>query len=206
MNDLPGAPFVAIVQKGEQVADRESLGPLDLDRARDDVPQRRFVQLPNHAALRVDALRDAVTPPPRRKKHRRFGIGEQIVERRPPQAPELQHVLETLGGQDREARALALEQGIGPDRRAVHESLHLRPRAVCPRQNRFHSVQDALHEVDRRRRNLGHLREAAIRGRHDIGERAAHVHTNPVQGFRGMPFLIILHALIASINDCVSRA
>ena len=58
-------------------------------------------------------------------QRRGLGPGE-VVELRHPQRADLQHVAEALGGDQPDARALVLEDGVGRDRRAVADFLDRR--------------------------------------------------------------------------------
>ena len=54
------------------------------------------------------------------RHQRRRPVAGEGVELRAVLAPDLDHVLEAPVGHQHDARALALEQGVGPDGRAVH--------------------------------------------------------------------------------------
>ena len=118
---LADALLVLGVQEREQQADGDGV---DLGLA-----QRLDRRL---EALLVERLELAVRPHPLADgeaavaRHERLGaaLGE-VVERGQVLARELDQVAETLGGDERGARAAALEQRVGGDRHAVREGGHL---------------------------------------------------------------------------------
>ena len=128
-----------------------------------------------HLAARVEPLADAEPAPTRREEGRRLRIHLEVVHARALLPPELEHVLEALGGEHGGDRALLLEDGVGGDGGAVDEALDVgRPRAG-QREHAGDRGADALEEILGRARHLGEREAARVVEGHDVGEGAADV-------------------------------
>ncbi len=152
--------LVRRVAEREQEADRDCL--------RIDVAERRDVE-------RGD---DAVRPHPLAhgvallERDERLGVVDvEPVEVRPVLASQVQKVLEALGGDERRARSLPLEQRVRRDRRAVGEPLDIR--APCGLEHESGCLDDRLH-LPRASDHLRRVERSAVE-QHGVGERAAHV-------------------------------
>ncbi len=124
-------PLVLRVKEREEQADRDRL---DLGRAHglDRLPERALVERP-HDALRAHPLPHG--EPQLARDERRGPVRRQVVERRAVLPPDLDHVAEPLGGDERGSRAAPLEQRVRRDRRPVREHAdrpRSRPRAAPP--------------------------------------------------------------------------
>ena len=138
------------------------------DRLRVDLGQAREVERCDDA-VRANALVHAEAT---LQRDERLGVVDvEAVEVRPVLAPEMQEVLEAPGCDERRPRALALQQRVRRDRRAVREPLERR-RACC--------VENEPRRLDHRPLLLGagrHLRrvQPAVREQHRVGKRPADV-------------------------------
>src|SRR5436190_175802 len=115
---LRGGPFVRWTPKGKQKADRDRLGP----GAADAVPQapKFSPRWPLHDAA-VSGCPFLHSEPQRARHKRRLALDVQVVEPRPRLAADLDQVLETLGGDQRNASALPFKQRVRPHGRAVDD-------------------------------------------------------------------------------------
>ncbi len=106
--------LVAWITEREERADGNGLG-IELGQR---VERERLAH-----AVRADALTDAVAPLERDQRLRM--LGAQPVEMRTRLPAKVQQVLEACRRDERRPRALALEQRVGRDRRAVREAFDL---------------------------------------------------------------------------------
>ena len=139
--------------------------------------------LPRRAAAQrtgggTDPLRDSRATAPGGEKYRRLGDHEEVVHARALLPADLQHVLEALGHQETDARALLLEDRVGGDGRAVHEAIDVPRRLAAQLQHRLDSGQDSSDEILRRR---GHLRgpDPVPPAADHVGEGASDVDPDP---------------------------
>jgi hypothetical protein len=130
-----------------------------------------LVQLSADRPVGVDALVD-LDPEPPRHQGRRPPPGE-VVHRRARFAPDVQLVTESARGHDRDATALALQQRVGRDRRAVEQRVE--PGRATGRQHVADQPVDRGPQDLRRRENLvDQDRAVAVDGDH-VGEGPADV-------------------------------
>ena len=166
-----------VVQEGEHEADRDRIH-LEGPDARDHRIQPGLVERRCDLALGVDPLPDLEAPAARHQH--RWGVLEEVVKVRAGRAPQLQHIAEPLGGDERDLGALRFQQRIGDDRGGVGDE---RDRsgvdAVVPHR-RPYAVYHRGAEIARRGRHLGDARAPALLVQHgDIGERPADIDPDP---------------------------
>ena len=137
--DLGGAALVRGVGVAVQEHDGDRGDALGGDRARGGA-HRRLVERLELVAVVVDApgdLEDLLG----RHRPLRLDPGEQAGRARDVLAADLQHVLKPVGDQQRRRAALALEDQVGRDRRAVqHARDVVAGEAACDRK----TVRDAV--------------------------------------------------------------
>jgi hypothetical protein len=110
-----------------------------------------------------------------RRDHGRRVPDAEPVELGPRLAPELLQVGEALGGDQRGARGLALQQSVGAHRHTVHEALHVGSARAGALERLFDRGHHALRLVVRRGGRLAS--HDAVGGQQDgVGEGAAHIH------------------------------
>ena len=139
----------------------------------------RNVQGGHNGAVRRDALLDLEGI--RATDHRFRLLIEQVVNPLAVVALQLQQIAEPLGHEEGNPRALALEDGVGGDRRTVDQVLdrtELDAGGVKRRQRAFIGTR-------RRARHLGHGHLALI-DRDEVRERPADFYPNP-QLFNPLP-------------------
>ena len=176
LDDLFHPLLMRGVAVGVQEQDGDRLHPL-LDSIGDGGAHLLLVERDQHLALRVDTLADLVAQVA--LDQRLMPAEEQIVGFRPIDAPDLVDVAKALRGDERAARAAALEDGVDRDRRAVEEELG---RAEL-RSGLGHAILDAGDQPRRRRQRLpqrqlpGGLVESG-----NVGESAADIggESNPI--------------------------
>ena len=181
---LEGAPrrlLVAGVAIGMEVAhrDRGAAGALEPLDARS---QRAWVERRGDLAVEADPLLHAE---PARARHERNGRRHaQVVAVLLEPFAHLDHVAMSLGGQHADGGALALEEGIGRDGRAVDDEVRglqegAKIEAVLAREQ-----GQALHDAERlvlgRRGGLGHGDAALHVRRDEVGEGPAHVYPDAI--------------------------
>ena len=165
---LADAALVVGVQEREQQAHRDRLDvrlAQRVDRLGDAVLVERL-----DLAVRAHALAHGEAQVAR---HERLGaaLGE-VVEGRAVLARELDQVAEALGGDERGARAAALEQRVGGDRHPVREGRHV---------GGLDGLEAAHHPfrlILGRARHLGGQDSPTIE-RHQIGEGSSNIDTDP---------------------------
>ena len=123
LHDLLRADLVRRVAVGVQEQDGDRLHA-GRDRLARDPAHLLLVERDQHRALRVHPLHDLEAHVA--VDQRRVLLEEQVVGLRPVDAADLVDVAEALRGQQRAARALALQDGVDGDRGAVQEQ----PRGV----------------------------------------------------------------------------
>ena len=184
------------IAKREEIADRDRLDSFLLDQTRHGLAHPRLVERNDNRAIGIDSLGDSRAAAPGGEKDRRLGGHEEVVHARALLPADLQHVLESLGHQETDARALLLEDRVGGDGRAMHEAIDVPRRCAAQCEHRLDSGQDSGDQILRRR---GHLRgpDAVLPAADHVGESAAYVNSDPVAGLR----FIVFHHPIASIHD-----
>src|SRR5262245_12714837 len=94
------------------------------------LPHRLDVQRLQHLPLGVQAFAYAKAPAPRYQWPR---LGQvHVIEARSDLAPNLQDIAEPLGRQHAQAGSLALDEGIGRDRRRMHYQAYCLSPNVAP--------------------------------------------------------------------------
>ena len=121
-------------------------------------------------------------------------VARQIVQRRPVLAPQPQEVFESGGGDERHARAAALEESVRGDRRAVHEHVDgdagrgtgdtsarcTPPPSPIPHPDQcIDRPKQAHRRIPGRTRHLADLEAAVGCDRDEIGKRPADVDADP---------------------------
>jgi hypothetical protein len=171
-HECGGAPLMRGVGVAVQEADRDRVDALGLELARGRA-HRRLVERLDFAAVRRQPpgdLEDALG------RHRALGLlpPEHVGAARDVLPADLEHVAEAHRGDESGRGALALEDHVGRDRRAVQ---HARDRLRVSARLR-HRIRDAVDEAERRvlrrRRRLrrDHPAGRRIEQRH-VRERAA---------------------------------
>ena len=161
---LRDGPLVRGVAEREKQADRDRLDAVE-------VRQRVELERLEHA-VGADPLADAVTA---LERDERLGVRRaEPVELRAVLPPQVEQVLEAGGRDERRPRALALEQGVRRDRRAVREALDL---------GRTDGRRRGEHRLllPRRRRHLCRP-QLAVGEQHGVGEGPADVDTQDGHG------------------------
>ena len=177
--DLGRAPLVRRIGVAVQEADGDALDALRLQ----GVGKRRhrgLVERQPHAALGVDALGHGEAE---RARHQRLGLlDEDVVLLEAVLLRHLDRIAEALGGDQCGLRALALDDGVGGEGRAVHDQADLAGLDLGKLQRAQHAVEHAVLG-----RGLGgqHLGRKARLGRlqHDVGEGPADI-DRKADGFR----------------------
>ena len=112
-------------------------------------------------------------------RDQRLELAGQAEQLRPRAARELEDVAEALRRDEPATRALALEHGVGRDRRAVDHALRAREIAL----QRLQAGHEADRLVVRRARHLRDRERAGRRIEHQaVGERAADVDADDQSG------------------------
>ncbi len=161
---LGDRPLVRGVAEREEQADRDRLDAVE-------VRQRVELERLEHA-VGADPLADAVTA---LERDERLGVRRaEPVELRAVLPPQVEQVLEAGGRDEGRSRALALEQRVRRDRRAVREALDL---------GRTDGRRRGQHRLllPRRRRHLCRP-QLAVGEQHRVGEGPAHVDTQDGHG------------------------
>ncbi len=165
------APLVIRIGEAVQEADCDGLDLLRCQR-RDRGREARRVERHQHVAMRVDALAHRKAQPARHQRRRQVDVDVVLLE--PILVADLDHVAEALGGEQRGPGALALDDGVGRERRAVHDQVHVRRRDAGLGRDRAQGRDHGFLGCARRGERL--RREAAVAHfqRH-VRERAADV-------------------------------
>ena len=178
MHDLARAPLVCRIDVGVEIADRERLHALRLQlsgRGGD----RLLVQGRQHRPGGIEPFRDPEAAMAGREGTRL--LEQQVVEGRADLALDLQHVPESLGGEEAGRGQLPLDDRVGGDRGAVHEGAHLRRLDA-------RLAQDALDGFEEAHRRIagggGDLRDAGpaalLVDQDAVGEGPSDVDAQPV--------------------------
>ena len=144
-------------------------------------PDGIFIERPQHAAVSGEALGNADAPVAR---HERLGPSHvQVVLLEPVLVGHLDRVADALGREQRRASAAAFDEGVGGERGAVDEHLHIGGLDAGGCENRLDAVE---HGIGRGLRGRQHLRGVQLTGtavgadfERDVGERAADVGREP---------------------------
>jgi hypothetical protein len=137
--------------------------------------QRRYralVEGETHLAMDVDAFRHRETP---RARHQRPRLLDgEVVLVVAALVGDIEHVAEALGGDQRRAGASPLDDGVGGERRAMHEHCDVAEALARVLQDQADTVEHRLLRPLWRRQQLA--REAPVAFfEHHIRERAADV-------------------------------
>jgi hypothetical protein len=172
---FPDAALVIRIGERVQEADGNRLRAGGGERV-DGAGHACFIERHQHAAPRVDALADRETQPPRHQWRRQIDIDVVLLEA--VLVADFDHVAEAFGRQQRRFRALALDHGVGRQRRAMDDEAHLLRCNAGVGGDRMHGDQ---HAVFGRTRGGECLRRKAPFAdfERDIGERAADVEAEP---------------------------
>ena len=151
-----------------------------------DPAHRALVERPPHGAVHVHALRHREAQLARHQRLRLDDVDVVLVEA--ALVGDLDDVAETVGGDQRRARALALDDGVGGERGAVHQHADVGEGEARGGQHAARALDDGHLRRPRRGQHLGD--EAALPGQqHDVGEGAADIDGQP--GRR----MLLAHAL-----------
>ena len=182
LQQLARALLVRRVRPGMQEAHRDGLDPGGAHR-QPGAAHALLVQRAQHRAVGGDTLAHRVAQ--RARHQHRGGLDVDVVGVAALLVAHLEHVAEALGGQQRGARALALDQRVGRERGAVDEQPHLAGAHAGLGQQALHPFQHR--ELGRARRRQ-HLAGVAARGRleDDVGEGAADVGGQAHRGARAL--------------------
>ena len=165
------------VEEAEEQGDGHGLDARGLD-CRDQAVDLGLGQRRDDLAVGADALADLEAAAARDESAGR--ILEQVVEVAAGGAPQLQDVAEAARGDERGARAVLRQDGVGDDRGGMREQHHLGRLQAVALHGAGEPGEHALGEVARRGRHLGDAdRPARIVDQRHIRERAADVDPNP---------------------------
>jgi hypothetical protein len=156
-----------------QQADRDRLDAFGGQLADDPARVVLVEGLPD-LAVGQEPLADFAAEPPRHEGRRR--IDEEVVHVVAAFVANLERVTKALGGQERRPRALALDERVGRERRAVDDG----PHGACGNrrllEERTDALLDRVRRIFRRGEDLAHARgTACLVDDDEIGERAADV-------------------------------
>jgi len=156
-----------------QQADRDRLDALG-DQLADDPARSVLVEGLPDLAIGQEPLAHFAAKPPRHEGRRR--IDEEVVHVVAAFVADLERVAEALGGQERRPRALALDERVGRERRAVDDG----PHGACGNrrllEERADALLDRVRRIFRRGEDLAHARGPRRRVDDDeVGEGAADV-------------------------------
>ena len=188
--DLADAQLVRGIGVG---MDQRHRHRLDVERlqALGDPAHGALVEGKAHGAVHVHALRHREAQLARHQRLRLDDVDVVLVEA--ALVGDLDDVAEAVGGDQRGARALALDDGVGGKRGAVHQHADVGEGEACGGQHGARAVDDGRLRRLRRRQHLGD--EAALPGQqHDVGEGAADIDRQPR---RRMP---LAHDLVAPMR------
>ena len=164
------------VAEGVEEADRQALDRLARER-RDDLAQCRLVEGLQHVALVVEPFRHRQAPAAR---HQRLGQRDvQVVLVVAALVAEGEHVAETLGRDQRRAGALALDQRIGGEGRAMDEEVDVAGFQSGAIEQQDEPVEHAALGRFRRRQDLGGDAGAVDRLDRQVGEGPADIDREP---------------------------
>ena len=166
-----------VVEEREHQAHRHGLHAIETANGVDERVKLGLVEGGDDLALGVDSLGD-LEPPAAGHQHR-GGILEEVVEVRAGGAPDLEHVAESAGGDERDIGALRFEKRVGDDGGGVREEGdRFRLDAVLVHRSAG-AFDDGGPEFVRGRRYLGDSHATArFVEDGDVGERPANIHSN----------------------------
>jgi len=161
------------VHVGVQQADRDRLDALG-DQLADDPARSVLVEGLPDLAIGQEPLAHFAAKPPRHEGRRR--IDEEVVHVVAAFVADLERVAEALGGQERRPRALALDERVGRERRAVDDRPHGARGNRRLLEERADALLDRVRRIFRRGEDLAHARGPRRRVDDDeVGEGAADV-------------------------------
>jgi len=166
-----------VIRIGEAVQqpDRHGLDVLGGERV-DRTGDARFIEWDEHLPLRIDPLADGQAQPARNERRRQIDVDVVLLEA--VFVADLDHVAEALGGEKRGPGALALDERIGGERRAMDDHADFAGLDTRLGRDRAQSGQHALFRGVRRGQNLRRKAPRADFQRH-VGERAADIDAEP---------------------------
>ena len=174
---LAYASFVHVVEEREHQAHGDGFHAIEAADGVDERVELRLVEGGDDLALGIDSFRD-LEPLAAGHQHR-GGVLEEIVEVGAGGAPDLEHVAESTGGDQRDIGALRFEQGVGDDGSGMGEERDRAGRDVVLVHRGTSAVDDGGPEVVRGRRRLGDPHPAAgLVEDCDVGERPADIHSD----------------------------
>ena len=182
-------PLVGVVEEREHQAYRDGLDAVETADGVDERVDLGFVEGGDDLALGIDSLGDL--EPPATGNEDRGGVLEEVVEIGAGGAPNLEHVAESAGGDQRDIGALRFEQGVGDDGGGVREEGdRFRIDAVLVHRGAG-AFDDGGPEVVRGGRDLGdsHLAARLVEDSH-VGERPADIDSD-TPSHRFVPFLVV---------------
>jgi hypothetical protein len=169
-----GTPFMRGIPVGVHERDRDRLDAVALDHLARNRGNRLLVEGHEKLALEIHPLADLAPPVARHQGRGRFE--EQVVEVVAGLAADLDHVAKSLGGDQADGRAGALDHRVGHQRGAVHDAVQLGSRNIRLAQDARDAGDDCLARIVRRREQLAGMDEIAARiVQHEIGEGAADI-------------------------------
>src|SRR6267142_2736856 len=136
------------------------------------------VERGDHLTAVIHALADLAALPAGRQRGRALEV--EVVESREAQAADLEQVAKALGGQEPGARPAPLQDRVGGHRGAVDDLADLGRRDGGLRGQLLHARDDGLGVVGGGRQHLAGARDAVGRHQDQVGEGAAHVHSEPI--------------------------
>ena len=142
---------------------------------------RRLVQRHQHPAADVDPFRHHE---PALARHECGGLlDHDVVLVVAALVADVEHVAKALGGHERGERAFSLDDRVGRQCRAVDEQPHRTGIGPGAREHVVHAGKHCVVRGVRRRQDFGGGEGIAVL-EHDVGERAADIHSDAVAGFR----------------------
>src|SRR6516225_2862584 len=114
----PRRPLVIRIGEAVQQPDRHGLDVLGGERV-DRTGDARFIEWDQQLPLRIDPLGDRQAQPARNERRRQIDVDVVLLEA--VFVADLDHVAEALGGEKRGPGALALDERIGGERRAMDD-------------------------------------------------------------------------------------
>ena len=145
------------------------------------------VERPDHRPVRREPFGDLEPQVARNEGRGPLPLGIEQPAHEPAALADFQDVSKPLRGDESGAGALAFEEGVGGDGRAVHERDD-RPRGNPERGQR---IEHAAPLLAGERRNLRRMEHAIRSVGDEVGERAADVHPDAESGLKFLQFFII---------------
>ncbi len=177
LDERPHALLVVGIAVGVHQAHRDRLdivGHQLLHRAQ----HRHLVERLDDATVGSDALGDLE---PARTAHQRLGEGqEQVIDVVALLDADLEHVAETLGRDEADRRALALDDGVGDQRRAVNDLVEIADGDAGGGHHIGETAQRTLGRIGRRGQALVETNgRVALVEQDEVGEGASDIDTGP---------------------------